>query len=377
MPFGRLIQTCFLVLLLSGLVVPQPSLAQQQAPPAEDAADFDPAEWKALLKKKADAVAQMTKISNAYQAASEDERRKLEADFMALRDQFQRTLSPRMVALAPAAFAQNPNDLDAAEIMLQVTFSQNRYWETAKIADTVLKQNPAHPLALNMGGVSEFAQHNFEKSAEMLEAAKQDEVLIPNLGGQYIDRAREYIDHWKVEQEIRQYEAAAAGDQQLPRVLMKTDKGDILLELFENEAPNTVANFVNLVERGYYEGVAFHRVIPGFMAQGGNNPAKPVNYTIKCECYQDNARRHFSGSLSMAKTQQRDSGSTQFYITHLPTPHLNRDDMADEIVHTVFGRVVEGMQAVAAIEEGDRIISAQVVRKRNHDYTPLTLPAGG
>jgi cyclophilin family peptidyl-prolyl cis-trans isomerase len=374
MSFGRSILTCLLVMLLSGLAVSRPSLAQP-TPPAEDADDFDPAEWKELLKKKADAVAQMTKISNSYQSASEDERRKLESQFMELRDQFQRTLSPRMVALAPAAYAQNPNDLDAAEIMLQLSFSQNRYWETAKIADTLLKKNPAHPLALNMGGVAQFAQHDFEKSAEMLEAAKQDGVLIPNLGGQYVDRAREYIALWKAEQQIRQREAAATGDQQLPRVLMKTDKGDILLELFENEAPNTVANFVNLVERSYYDGVAFHRVLPGFMAQGGNNPAKPVKYTIKCECYQDNARRHFTGTLSMAKTSQRDSGSTQFFITHLPTPHLDRDDAADEVVHTVFGRVVEGMEAVAAIEEGDRILSAQVIRKRNHDYVPQTLPA--
>ncbi|MBX3440035.1 MAG: peptidylprolyl isomerase, partial [Planctomycetaceae bacterium] len=234
---------------------------------------------------------------------------------------------------------------------------------------------PEHPLALNVGGVGHFANHNFEKSLELFETAKQHGVLYPQLGGQYLESARNYIDYWKTEQEIRRKEAAATGDQQLPRVLMKTDQGDILLELFENEAPNTVANFVSLVESGYYDGIPFHRVLPGFMAQGGMqpDPSKAVDYTIKCECYQDNARRHFTGSLSMAKTQQPDSGSTQFFLTHLPTPHLDKE-IAPESVHTVFGRVVEGMDAVAALGQGDKILSATIVRKRNHEYQPVTQP---
>ncbi|RMG34316.1 MAG: peptidylprolyl isomerase [Planctomycetota bacterium] len=169
----------------------------------------------------------------------------------------------------------------------------------------------------------------------------------------------------------------------MPRVELQTTKGKIVLELFENEAPNTVANFITLVEKGFYDGTAFHRVIPAFMIQGGDPNSRdedPTNdgiggpgYTIACECYQANARKHFRGSLSMAHAG-RDTGGSQFFITHLPTPHLNADSQRNT-GHTVFGRVVSGMDVVDAIEKGDRIVKATVLRKRPHPYRPNTKPA--
>ncbi len=153
----------------------------------------------------------------------------------------------------------------------------------------------------------------------------------------------------------------------LPMVEMETEKGTISLELFEDDAPNTVANFVSLAEKGYYDGLTFHRVLKDFMIQGGDprgDGSGGPGYRIRDEI---NPRKHDRGVLSMAKTQAPDSGGSQFFITHKPTPWLDG-------VHTVFGRVTEGMEVVDAIEQGDKIISVKVTSKRDHPYEPETLP---
>ena len=233
---------------------------------------------------------------------------------------------------------------------------------------------------MNITGVAHFAKHDFKQAKLVLQAAERENVLHPQLGGRYLEEIDPYTKYWAAEQAIREKEAAAPPEKQLPQVLFKTTKGDILLELFENEAPNTVANFIALVEAKEYDKVKFHRVIPNFMAQGGDPLSKdedPRNdgtggpgYVIKCECYQPNARMHFRGSLSMAHAG-KDSGGSQFFLTHLPTAHLN-PNKEEQRGHTVFGRIVKGLDVAAALEVGDVIESAKVVRKRNHEYKPVT-----
>ena len=176
----------------------------------------------------------------------------------------------------------------------------------------------------------------------------------------------------------------------LPRVELKTTKGTIVLELFENEAPGTVGNFVFLVENGYFDKMLFHQVVEGTIAQtggfkldeqgelrGGEGPG----YEIKCECYEPDARKHFTGSLSMAtKGGRRDSAGSQFFVTLKQNSFINGK-------HTVFGRVISGYTSVENLErthrtdqydrdipiEGvlkDKILSAKVLRKRAHKYQP-------
>jgi peptidyl-prolyl cis-trans isomerase B (cyclophilin B) len=125
--------------------------------------------------------------------------------------------------------------------------------------------------------------------------------------------------------------------------------GQVKIELFENEAPGTVANFEKLIKEGFYNGLTFHRVIPGFVAQGGcprGNGTGGPGYTIKCET-QGNPHKHERGSLSMAHAG-KDTGGSQFFIVYEPQPHLNG-------VHTVFGKVVEGMEFVDAVKQGDKM----------------------
>ena len=126
-----------------------------------------------------------------------------------------------------------------------------------------------------------------------------------------------------------------------------TDRGDIVVELFADKAPQTVNNFVFLAREGFYDGVTFHRVIPGFMAQGGDPTGSGrggPGYRFEDEFHAD-LRHDGPGVLSMANAGPGTNGS-QFFITHGPTPHL--DDR-----HTVFGRVVEGMDVVLEIPERD------------------------
>lgn len=186
----------------------------------------------------------------------------------------------------------------------------------------------------------------------------------------------QYRQLGKKESEIRAAEAKA---DDLPRVKLTTTKGEITLELFENEAPQAVANFLTLVKDGFYTNSPFHRVLPGFMAQGGaktDDGQGGPGYTIRCECYQPNARSHFRGSLSMAHAG-RDTGNSQFFLTFVPTPHLDGR-------HTVFGRVIDGIEVLGDIQRRDpeqpnlpapdRILKAEVVRDRGHEYAFEKLP---
>ena len=142
----------------------------------------------------------------------------------------------------------------------------------------------------------------------------------------------------------------------MSKVIFETDEGKITFELFSNDAPNTVDNFIKLVNDGFYNGLAFHRVIPGFMAQGGcPNTREGSNgmpgtggpgYSIKCEI---NPRKHLKGSLSMAHAG-KDTGGSQFFIVYEPQPHLDG-------VHTVFGKT-ENMDVVLKLTNGSRISKA-------------------
>lgn len=132
---------------------------------------------------------------------------------------------------------------------------------------------------------------------------------------------------------------------------IKTNKGDIRVELYADQTPLTVANFVNLAKRGYYDGVTFHRVIANFMIQGGDPTGTGrggPGYRFEDE-FVSSLRHDGPGILSMANAGPRTNGS-QFFITHNATPHLDGK-------HTVFGKVVDGMNVVNSIAQGDKMES--------------------
>lgn len=128
--------------------------------------------------------------------------------------------------------------------------------------------------------------------------------------------------------------------------------GEVVLDLFDNDAPNTVANFEKLANSGFYNGLIFHRVIPGFVAQGGCPEGRGTGgpgYTIDCEI---NPNKHERGTLAMAHAG-RNTGGSQFYICYQAQPHLDGQ-------HTVFGKVVKGMEFVDALSNGSQMETVEV-----------------
>jgi peptidyl-prolyl cis-trans isomerase B (cyclophilin B) len=173
--------------------------------------------------------------------------------------------------------------------------------------------------------------------------------------GETIPRPSQHRPRWRQKSfKIFHKEHAQVNDT-IPEVklVMKTSKGDIKLRLFADKAPVTVANFVNLAKRGYYDGLTFHRVIPDFMVQGGcphGTGTGGPGYRFEDECTPE-LKHDAPGKLSMANAGPGTNGS-QFFITHVETPWLDGR-------HTVFGEVLDGrdQDVVNAIVAGDTIIS--------------------
>jgi len=143
----------------------------------------------------------------------------------------------------------------------------------------------------------------------------------------------------------------------MSKVKISTDKGDMIAELYDIETPITVNNFLTLIDKKFYDGLSFHRVIPGFVCQGGcpiGNGSGGPGYTINCEIDSDK-QYHDLGVLSMAHAG-RNTGGSQFFICHNRenTRHLDGN-------HTCFGKVVEGLELISKISQGDKIIKIEKI----------------
>ena len=146
----------------------------------------------------------------------------------------------------------------------------------------------------------------------------------------------------------------------MAKVIFETDSGNIEFDLFSEDAPNTVDNFTKLVNEGFYNGLSFHRVIPGFMAQGGCPNTREGSrgtpgtggpgYSIDCEI---NSNKHVAGSLSMAHAG-KNTGGSQFFLVHAPQPHLDG-------VHTVFGQTSD-MEILLSISNGTKINNISIIK---------------
>jgi len=169
------------------------------------------------------------------------------------------------------------------------------------------------------------------------------------------------------------------GEDIQPKVKMQTSQGEVVFELFEDQAPNTVANFVELAEKGFYDGLVFHRVIKDFMIQGGcpqGTGTGDPGYRFADETA-GNPHKVTKYALCMANAGPNTNGSQFFIVTARACPHLDGK-------HTVFGKVVEGQGIVDAVgtcktgagdrpAEDQKITKVQVLQKRDHEYKVKTL----
>ena len=148
--------------------------------------------------------------------------------------------------------------------------------------------------------------------------------------------------------------ASAQGKPMPPFAVIVMEKGgEIRIELFPDDAPKTVESFVALSKKRFYDGLTFHRVVPGFVAQGGDPKGDGTGgpgYTLRAEF---NKRKHVRGAVAMARAAHPDSAGSQFYICFAPAPHLDGQ-------YTVFGQVVQGLEVVDQIKAGDRMKTVRI-----------------
>ncbi|MHC4448362.1 MAG: peptidylprolyl isomerase, partial [Planctomycetota bacterium] len=285
----------------------------------------------------------------------------------------------RLEAVYEKLVDRYPDDLDLRITWAQSLKRRNEYARALEALTRGEVDTTSNPRAALLLSDCLFAEQRFDEAVTVLEdvdrevPSAEQQIWITQID-QVLGTRTDYIELWDKEQE-RRYEEAARGD--LPRAVLRTEKGLIEVELYEEQAPNTVANFISLAESGFWDGTTFHRVIPNFMAQGGDPNSREgaegvpgqggPGYRIHDEHDREGARLHFTGSLSMANTGAPHTGGSQFFLTVEPTPHLNGK-------HTVFGHVTRGLEVVRQLEMGDGLETVVITSKRDHDYVPQTLP---
>jgi cyclophilin family peptidyl-prolyl cis-trans isomerase len=362
--------------LLTVLLVALATLATCLALPAPVAAGPAADKWDATFGEWKDMIAKLRELRTKYSSAEEAELAALKTEYNNLLAEG-RGLMEQLRADGLAAYQEAPGtDRELTRFLVHMAaddIEHDKYEKASALTTALIDNGCDEQKIYNAAGIAAFALHDFEKAKEYLEEAKSAGTLEGN-GEKFLPAVDAYVEFWKKEQELREAEAQA---DDLPRVKLTTNKGELVIELFENEAPQTVGNFVSLVQKGFYDGLTFHRVLPGFMAQGGcpkGDGKGGPGYNIYCECDRDDARMHFRGTLSMAHAG-RNTGGSQFFLTFVPTPWLNKQ-------HTAFGRVVEGLDVLKQLQrrdpdgsgplpEPDKIVKAEVLRTRpDHQYVP-------
>lgn len=399
---------------------PQEDAAQEDAP-QEDAAEKDaaapgendnPAPTQPPASQAADEnvgptvpAADVAAVQATYEKAMQDWKNVLK-ELRALRVQYQNqgqspellkkwnelikqgeSMLPVLRSSSLAAYQASPNsDPQLTRFLVKLLeddVRHDRYEACLEVGKALADNDCGISQVYDLAGIACFATHDFANAEKYLKEAEARGVLSSQDGGmqgeRYLPLVEEYKQLWQEEQALRAKETEA---NDLPQVRIETSKGVVVAELFENEAPDTVGNFISLIEKGFYDGLKFHRVLAGFMAQGGcplGDGTGDAGYKIYCECDKDDHRKHFRGSLSMAKGTPKDTGGSQFFFCLVPTAHLNGQ-------HTVFGRVIEGMDVVTELQrikpsdpavdpsesavEPDIIKKVTVIRKRDHEYKP-------
>jgi cyclophilin family peptidyl-prolyl cis-trans isomerase len=325
------------------------------------------------------------KLYKRYQANSEFVietnaiRKELGKQAQSVEDEAEREM-PDMRAIVEAAYAAEPNKDPLVAKMLAHT---TRFAFDRDDFEPMLRSSL---LLLKHGSQFSWVNAAIGKAAAHLNdcdlAEKHLKLAIE--GGDFDGECRTLLADlpqqrklWAAEQAIREKEFQA---DDLPRVRLETTKGIITVELFENEAPQTVGNFIHLVESKFYDGLKFHRVKEHMVAQSGDPDGDGTGgpgYSIYSECYKPNYRAMFRGSICMAASA-RDTGGSQFFFMLVYSPQLNGENAC-------FGRVIEGFDVLALlhrvdptkiqVEEPDKILKADVIRKRDHVYAPTKVPA--
>ena len=338
--------------------------------------------WTQLLAK-------LRQIDEAYRNARPEQRETLRAEYTRLID-IGNSLQDDLIRAAAVTYASNPTShrelaLFLRGVVYQLT-SHEDYEEALRTGQLLVDNYFEDGSVYDLCGVCAFTVNEFRLAEQHFSQAKKADALSP-VGAQRRAQLPYYKDAWDRETERRTAERTAGN---LPRVLLLTSQGEIELELFENEAPVTVANFLQLVADGFYDGLEFYRVTACSTAVSGcpeGDGTGGPGYTIASECSRPDHRLHFRGSVGMVRSGPWTHGS-QFYLTFAPAQDLDNRQ-------TVFARVIRGIEVLARLQRreprdplsermnphanivippADTIIRATVVRKGNDSHESPRTP---
>ena len=344
---------------------------------------------KAFVEARQNWVESMIRMKSLSVRYNNDEARSpaMKAEYEAARD-VARKLMNETFQKAVELFRLRKGDYETGAMMatvLEYRKSFSIYENSREAAELLIETDVTFPFLYLIAARASFIDGKYDRVMVHYQSfvdlnGHEKLEKIDNVIANILDA---YPELWAREQALREADAKA---DDLPRVLLETTRGPVTLELFENQAPNTVANFIKLVEDGYYDGSDFYQVVDDFIAMGGDPVGDGTGTSgrfIPDENKHPDARGFFRGSISMAvMPDQRDktknvpnTASSQFAIALMP--FLRKDEPK-----TIFGRVIEGMDVVSTFRRidpsekkeksvqlpPDRIKSAKVIRKRDHEY---------
>ncbi|MEM7455242.1 MAG: peptidylprolyl isomerase, partial [Planctomycetota bacterium] len=321
--------------------------------------------WSKMRGNKNKSFAQEEHRREIARIREETERLKLEvgpAAIEAFREAPEADRNVVMTVISNLNSALNPGDSETSKFNPALALEITRL-----LSDNGVDQ----PQVSFAGFRAAYAIHDFEYAAAMLEKLATTDARLNDSVPAQLESTRA---KWERELQLRTAEELA---DDLPMVRFETTVGDFTAVLYENEAPETVGNFIHLVEEEFYDGLSFYVVRPGMMIQSGcplGNGKGHAGYTIACECEGDDIRHHFAGTLSMFNGGP-DTGGSRFFICQQPNEQLDGR-------YTVFGRIVDNPEVIydfSAINktgvipdpwEPATIEKVTVLRKRSHEYVP-------
>ncbi len=346
------------------------------APTAEAIAarqEFDQAikPWRQLARH-------MQELRTRFLASNPENRKVVREEYGKVLEDSERVLR-ELVPVLKKAYAANPADAEVSELMITLAvlfFDGDKFEDSLGLAETLIAHDFPRAEVYNIAGQSAHELDRLDDAEKYLRLAFDKNALNP-YGRQLLEeipQRRVVIDA----ELARRAADEAKGD--LPRMRLHTTRGDIVLELFEDDTPNTVSSFLGLVADGFFDGLAFHRVISGFGAMSGSPTSDGQGgpgYETLFENDPAHVRPHLRGAISMVPLSKRTNGS-QFFITLRPTRAKGLDGK-----QTVFGRVIEGMDVATRLRrydaqepnslfDPDRILEATIIRRRGHRYDAVT-----
>lgn len=379
-----------LAMLLASLLPLSPGQAQTPSPPETEVEKIEPIEPQTdEFRRAADELREHLKLMrevlvrfNVSTDRAEDRGHRDEWNTLRQRGV---VLHQAMVSAALDEYLRDPQGrIDLADMLFRLLkryVELDRYEGMLEVAQALWDNQYSEAELRSLLAMSALASNQYDVLQPHMTAMFESGEVSPALAA--LEESLPALEQaW--EDELAARAADAAGDP-LPRVLIRTTKGDMEVELYENQAPETVGNFIHLVESGFYEGLTFHRVIEHFMAQTGcpvGDGSGGPGYTVYGEMNAPGARDFFRGTLGLALAQAPNSGGSQFFIMYMPNHRLNGN-------YTAFGRVISGIEVLSNLARVnpddkeksetppvlDEVIAIEVLYKRDHAYQPNKVQA--